>query len=349
MKKNSKIIITVSLALFLAIGLLAGCREAGTSGTSSGQTEDEQSVTQPSAKKKKIAYSVQGADDSFTLYMLTGAKYYADQNGLNDIYDIVYLDAAHKADVQVTQVETVIADGADVLVIGPVDSAGSAPCIEEAVKAGIPVITVNSLVDNQDKVTAHVGSDDVVAGNMQMEEAAKLLGGKGNIGILQGTAGHSAVVQRQKGYEETIKEYPDMEIVATQDTQWATDKAQSTTENWIQSGMDIDAIICMADCIALGASNAVEASGMHGQTKVIGINADKEALDYIKADMMDATFFQDGMGQGEWALRLAVDYLEGKTIEDKWIPFELVDGSNIDQFLQSTQEREAILKEYITQ
>lgn len=332
--------------VLMAAMCIAGCSKTG--GDETKTTAAIQTVPESTEEKEtfKIGFSVQNMESLFPLYLVSGAKHYLDTNNLSEKYELIVMDPGRKADMQLTQVETMISDNIDVLIINPVDTAGSAPCVDAAVEAGIPVITVNTFVENQDKVTAHVGADDTVAGRLQMEAAIKAIGGKGNVAVLHGTLGHSAQVLRWAAYKEVADKYEGVEIVADQEAKWKTDIAQTITENWIQSGREIDAIVCNNDNIAIGAVNAIESSGAHGEIQVVGIDALANAIDLIKKGELYATFDQDAMAQGEWAVRLAIDLINGKTVEDKWIEFTQIDASNVDEFIELAAEREKINSQY---
>lgn len=103
-------------------------------------------------------------------------------------------------------------------------------------------------------------------------------------------------------------------------------------ENWLTTGTQIDAIICQNDGMALGALEAVKAAGKKDQIIITGIDAIQDALDSVKAGELDATCFQDAIGQGKGALDMAVRAAKGEKIERNNIPFELVTKDNVDGY-----------------
>ncbi len=103
-------------------------------------------------------------------------------------------------------------------------------------------------------------------------------------------------------------------------------------ENWLTTGTQIDAILCQNDGMALGALEAVKAAGKKDEIIIAGIDAIQDALDSIKAGELDATCFQDAIGQGEGALEMAVKAANGEKIERNNIPFELVTKDNVDGY-----------------
>ncbi len=103
-------------------------------------------------------------------------------------------------------------------------------------------------------------------------------------------------------------------------------------ENLLTSGNQIDAILCQNDGMALGALEAVKAAGKKNEIIIAGIDAIQDALDSVKAGELDATCFQDAIGQGKGALDMAVRAARGGKIERTNIPFELVTKDNVDGY-----------------
>ena len=111
-----------------------------------------------------------------------------------------------------------------------------------------------------DGISAVSYGNNVKAGETEMEQVAKLLNGKGNIAILTGPSGDAGGLQRMEGYENILKNYPEIkQVVAPADCQWDTASAQSTVESWL-SAYDLDAIVCENDGMAVGAGNAAGAN-----------------------------------------------------------------------------------------
>lgn len=350
MKKTRKY-----LALFLTICLLVlipACSQDASStekqSTASGESvlgETAKNITE-AGDKIKIGVSVQGFKGIFVQYIVAGIYDYLDTNSLRDKVEVIVVDAEDKADKQVSQVETLIADGVQAIIINPVDSVGSSPAVDAAVTAGIPVITVNTTTENQSEANAYVGSDDVEAGRIQMEALAKMIDYKGAVAVIHGAMGHSAQIGRWTGYQEVIAKYPDMSIAIDQTADWQTDKAQSLVENWLQAGTDIKAIAANCDTMAIGAQNAIDGAGLLGKIKVGGMDAISDAMKSIKDDELACTIWQDGIAQGANALRLAIDAAEGKTIEDYFIPYELITKDNLAEYEAKAATRDALNMKY---
>ncbi len=249
-------------------------------------------------------------------------------------YDNVRLivnDGEGKPDKQASQLDSFITQKVDAVIICPIDAGALAPAVKAVTDAGIPVITCSADVDG-DMGQVWVGSENQNGGAIEAKFVADKLGGKGNVAVLRGPLGSFAEQGRFAGYESVLKDYPGIEIVFDQTANWQREQAMSMVENLLTSGAKIDAILCQNDGMALGALEAVKAAGKKGEIVIAGIDAIQDALDSVKAGELDATCFQDAIGQGKGALIMAVKAANGEKIEHTNIPFELVTKDNVDSY-----------------
>ena len=104
--------------------------------------------------------------------------------------------------------------------------------------------------------------------------------------------------------------------------------------NWLSKGLKFDAVIANNDEMAIGAIQAVKASG--GDTKALiigGVDATQDALASMKAGDLKVTVFQDAAGQGQGAVDTALKLISGAKVDKKvYIPFQLVTPENMDKF-----------------
>ncbi|MDR0498158.1 MAG: sugar ABC transporter substrate-binding protein [Holophagales bacterium] len=245
--------------------------------------------------------------------------------------ELIVNDGEGRPDKQASQLDSFIAQGVKAVIISPVDANALAPAVKAVAAAGIPIITCSADVSgNQGQVW--VGSENENGGFLEAQYVAEKLGGKGNIAVLRGPLGAFAEQGRFRGYQQALSKYPDIKIVFDQTGNWQREQAMSLVENWLSTGTKIDAILCQNDGMALGALEAVKAAGKKNQIIIAGIDAIKDALDSIKASELDATCFQDALGQGRGALEMAVKAANGEKITRNNIPFELVTKGNVDGY-----------------
>ena len=148
-----------------------------------------------SGEKYKIVFSSYSQTAQFQVLLAEAMQDYVSEK-YADTVDFSVLDGNMDSATQVGQIDNLIAQNVDGILICPMDGDALVPAVEAANEAKVPLITVNAQV-NSDEVLAHVGSDDIVAGELEMQYVADQLNGKGNIVILHGPNGISAEVLRR--------------------------------------------------------------------------------------------------------------------------------------------------------
>jgi ABC-type sugar transport system substrate-binding protein len=211
-------------------------------------------------------------------------------------YQLVYTDAAGSAAKQASDVNSMIAQGVDVIFLPPREDKPLVPAIRNAAKAGIPVILIDRDVDHalakpgEDYVT-FIGSDFVEEGQRVAAWLAKAVNGKAKIIELEGTTGSSPANDRKKGFDEAIKQWPGMQILASQSGDFARDKGRQVAETLLQAHPEATAIYAHNDEMALGAIAALEAAGKTPGKDVIvvSIDGEKDAVQAIIDGKLGAT------------------------------------------------------------
>lgn len=240
---------------------------------------------------------------------------------------------------QLSQIQNFIASKVDAIIVNAVDTSATAPMTKLANDAGIPIVYVNRQpidVDALGPKGAFVASNEVDSGTLETKEVCRLLGGKGDILVMQGDLANQAAVQRTQDIHDVIAtpECSGMKILDEQTAVWDPVKAQDLMTNWIAAGHKPAAVIANNDNMAIGAINAMKAAGWDMKDVVVGgIDATQEALAYMKQGDLDVTVFQDAFGQGAGAVDAAMKLAKGEKVEAKvWIPFQLVTPENMDKF-----------------
>ena len=239
-------------------------------------------------EKIKIGFSQGTMNHPWRVAMVEGNKKYTAEH-YPDV-DLIITDGNNDASKQVADVENLIAQGIKVLMISPLTEQALTPVVKEAMDAGIKVVTLDRKVNTP--VTVHVGGENLPLGVGAGEFLAKKLNGKGNIIELQGTAGASATIDRNKGFAEAIAKFPDMKVVASQNCDYTRDKAVKFMEDMVQrfGPGQIQAVYAHNDEMALGAIQVLEAAGRLNEVAVVGIDGQETAFEAVKQGKLAATF-----------------------------------------------------------
>jgi len=283
----------------------------------------------------RIGVSIAQVDDVFLAqmreYMVAHAK---ELPGVT----LQFEDAQGDVVRQLNQVQSLTGQGVDAIIVNPVDTAATQKITDDATKAGIPLVYVNRRPD-QEKLpvgVGYVGSDEVKAGQMQMQYLADKMGGKGNLAIMLGLLSNNATHNRTKGVKEVLAKYPDIHIVEEQTAEWQRSKAIDLMNNWILSGKKIDAVAANADEMAIGVAMATTQAGMKPGKDILiaGSDGGQAGLDAIKKDLLVVTVYQDNKGQAVGSIDLAVKMIKKQPyIAEVTIPYQLITKANYEKFL----------------
>ncbi len=247
---------------------------------------------------------------------------------------VVMVDAQSDVQKQFSQVENFVAQKVDAIILNPCELEASTPAVDYVKKAGIPLVLVNQTTKSAGD--SYIGSNDFEAGRMAMEAIAKKLNGQGGVLMLHGIMGTSAQLQREAGAREVFAKYPGLRLVDHQTASWDRAKAMALTENWIQAHKGkFSAVFAHNDEMAMGALLALERAGLKKDVYVIGIDAIAQALSAVKEGRLDATVFQDAVGQGKGSVDAAIQLAKKQPCaKETMIPFQLVTRENVTQFLK---------------
>jgi ABC-type sugar transport system substrate-binding protein len=221
---------------------------------------------------------------------------------------ILSADGQNRVPKQTADVESAIIQGVDGIIISPIDVNAMAPALQQAIDAGIPVVTVDRYVGGVPGIYAHVGADNVKGGEAQARLIMKQFPNGATIVNLQGQPGASPAIDRNKGLHNVLDGKSKYKIVAEQTANWSRDQGMSVTEN-ILVGLSSppDVINGANDDMALGAMEAVKARGLN--VKILGFDALPEAIAAVRDGSLMATVEQFPGGQAKTALNLLVNDL----------------------------------------
>jgi len=295
-----------------------------------------------SAMAETVGVSMARFDDNFLTVLRNGIEGFASE--MDDV-DVQIEDAQDDVARQLDQINNFIASGVDAIIVNAVDTSATQAMTQAAASAGVPLVYVNREPVNVDTLPddqAFVASNEIESGTLQTFEVCKMLRAQGKAGgarayLLMGQLSNQAAVQRTKDVDDVIG--MDMcnfiEIVDRQTANWSREEANNLMTNWLSSGENFDAVIANNDEMAIGAIQAMKASGLDMADIVVGgVDATQDALAAMEAGDLDVTVFQNAAGQGSGALNAALTLARGGEVDQKvYIPFELVTPANIDAYM----------------
>lgn len=251
--------------------------------------------------------------------------------------DIQIADAQGDVGRQLSQIQNFAAQDAAAIIVNAADTSATPGMTKAAREAGVPLVYVNrrpaetTLPDG----VVFVGSDDLQAGTLEMEELARLMNHRGNVAIMVGELASNGAQFRTKAVEAVVAKYPAMKVVEKQVGNFQRERGLDLMNNWLTAGTRIDAVAANNDEMAIGAIMAIQQARVpRGKILVGGVDATPDALAEVEKGTLAVTVFQDARGQGRGAVDAAVKLLRGEKVDSfVWIPFELVTRENYKRFL----------------
>ena len=239
---------------------------------------------------------------------------------------------------QAALVEQAIAERPDAAVFVPVHVTAMDESVRKLNAARIPTVNILNRLDRGEFV-AFVGSDDYRLGREIAAHLFRHIGGKGNVAILSGIAGALTASERLRGFQDIVREWPGIRIVATRSGDYQHDVARRVMAGMLEEFPRLDGILSANDVMSLGAIEALEACGR--RVPVIGVNAVPEAIAAIKSGKLLATVDFDAMKIACVATEAVIRHLRGEKVPRHIeLPVQVVDQANYHPWDRPFEERE---------
>lgn len=254
--------------------------------------------------------------------------------------EITIVSADWSAPTQVTQIENFIESGCDAIILGPVDPASLADVTQKAVDDGIYVLSYAAHIDNY---SAEYLVDDYNTGYAAGEAAAQWindkLGGKAEYGVLDLPINDRLIARAQGMIDAITEKAPEAVKVAQSDGGGATADGMNDTEDFLQAHPDMKVIMSIGDGGAIGANEAVKASGMdYSDFAIFAVDATKEGLQKIKNDepLRGSVSLGGPIVQGGYMIDTVVKMVKGEEYEqDGLMTYQVIDKENCEEYAES--------------
>jgi ribose transport system substrate-binding protein len=297
-------LLAVASCLLVAL-VAAGCGGQGDESASAGSDGGE--------ARTRIGVTVYDMS-SFITQGKEGMEAYARANDI----ELLWNSARGDVSTQASQVEQLINARVDAIIIVPVQADSLGPQVQQARQADIPVLAVNTTLSDESGLTSTVLPDDVAAGEQEMRMMAEELDGRGNIVILQGPLGSSPELDRTRGIENVLEDYPNIRVLAKDTANWTRDEAVNRTKNWLSSfGDRLDGIVAENDDMGLGALQALREAGR--ELPVVGIDGIEDGLRAVARGDFIGTSLQHGRVELATGLAVAKRVADGEQVEKEYV------------------------------
>ena len=278
----------------------------------------------------RIGVSVDTYEDKFHLDIIKGIKEAAELS--EHEIELTFTDAENDIRNQIMHVKGYIDQKMDAVIVIPVNSEEASPVSNMCLDAKMNLVYLNIKPEKLPEGIYYIGPEEYEEGRIQMEYAAEKLNGSGEIGILMGDLNQHAAIKRTEGIEKVLVKYPGIKVVKKQTAQFNRDMAKQIVKMWIESGVDLDAILSNNDEMAIGAIRALEEKEILENVYVFGVDGTKDGIQELKSGNLEATVFQDGVSQGKKSVEIVLNLLKNKKPEiETFVRPELITIENYDK------------------
>lgn len=275
--------------------------------------------------------------DAFYITMHRGAQHAADSLGV----ELLFQGAPEfNATLQVPVLDAVIARGPDAILIAPTDKVQLIEPLRRAHDAGIPIITVDTFIDDGnyqdgagdgDFPLSYIASDNVLGGQIAARALAEAIGGEGTVYVSNVKPGISTTDQREEGFKMEMANYPGITVLETQFNDDDSNKAASQLQAVVARNPDLAGVFGANLFSAVGAANGVRAVGKSGEIRVVAFDAPQSIVDDIGEGLVDMTIAQHPAEIGYYGVMSAYAHLTGQSLPIAiGTGFTVIDASNMN-------------------
>ena len=241
--------------------------------------------------------------------------------------------------LQKQQIEQFIKEGVNLLIVSPNQIHTISSVIDKAYDAGIPVILFDRKTDSR-KYTAFIGADNYEAGHEIGYFIGQQLEGKGNIAEICGLQASSPAIERNRGFMDALKNYPDIKVVARGYGEWIKESGVTAMDSiLVQSKESFQYVFAQNDRMALGALQSIKKHKVKG-IKIVGIDAlpvPGGGMENVRDGNLEASYIYPT--RGDSVMQLALNILEKKPYKrDNYLKGALVTKANANVLLMQNEE-----------
>jgi ribose transport system substrate-binding protein len=242
---------------------------------------------------------------------------------------------------QIPVLNAVIARKPDGILIAPTDTKQLIAPLKRAVDAGIKVLTVDTFIGENgayqtgkgdaDFPLSYVASDNVKGGEVAADALAKAIGEKGSVYVSNVKPGISTTDQREQGFKNGMKKYPNIKVLETQYNDNDSNKAASQFAAVLARNPDLAGVFGANLFSAQGAANGVKAARKSGVVNVVAFDCPESIINDVKGGTIDLAICQRPAEMGQIGVEWMVKALNGEKIPTRYgTGYFVIDKKNAD-------------------
>lgn len=307
--KTYRKVVFPALVLLLLTGMLSGCKNA----KSYMETEEADTGT---LKKQKVSLITKSTNSAFWGLVYSGASAAATEYNM----ELSFQGPANEEDyeTQNRMIQRAVEDGTDAIVFSAVDYEANADAIDQAAKAGVTIVVIDSDV-NSKRVSCRIGTDNYeagcTAGQAVLDSDEEVL----YIGIVNFDKTTENGQTREKGFRETVEKDSRAVIVESVNVLSSIESAKAETKRMLREHPEMNAIVTFNEWTSIGVAEAVRELNAAGRTTVVAFDSNVTCVEMMETGEVDALVVQNPYAMGYLGVENAYHLLNNHALEEKKI------------------------------
>ena len=304
----------IALLACASIAVLAGCSSSASSGSTSTSTSTGTSTGNASTTSGKItiAFNMGAEADPFFISMNLGAEAEAKALGVSLIWQGD--PSVYSPSTQIPIVDQLLAGNPSALIIAPTDPSALQPAVNQALGQGIPVVNVDTHVNDLSKVLSFITGNNQQGGAAAADAMAAAMhytaGQTYQVVVGASSATTTTNTARLAGFKaEIAAKYPGIKIVSEEYSESQPAVANTNVNNWLTKYPDLKGIFAIDGTNATGAAAALQSRGLVGKIALVGYDAYSTNVALLQKHVFAALIAQQPYQEGKMAIEDVVKYL----------------------------------------
>src|SRR3954470_10468478 len=251
-----------------------------------------------------------------------GVEQVAKKNGITVFHYIP--TSADNPRQQTALVDEALSAKRDAIVFTPVDAKAMVPAVQKINAANVPLVNISDRLTGGN-VVSFIGTDDYSVATETARTLFKAMGGKGNLVVLEGPDNVPTAVARLRGFKDALKEFPNIKVTLSKNGMYARPPVLDLFKSMLKLNPppQVDGVLAANDAMAFGVIEAFKAANKP-LPPIVGINASKEAVEFIKAGDMLASGDYNGLIEGCLGAEIAI-----RTLRKQPVPKEVLAKTSV--------------------
>ena len=261
------------------------------------------------SEQHTVALVAKSTETEFWLSVFAGAEAAATEYNLK--LSISGPETEEDYEAQNRMVAEAVAAGAEALVFSAIDYENNASAIDDAARAGVKIVAIDSSVAS-DMVSTYIGTDNYAAGQMAAQAALDRVEGKLVVGIVNYDISSANGQERERGAVALLNESGRAEVVAVINTLAEAGQARDDTADMLAEHPEINVLLAFNEPTSVGAAEAVSELGLSESVFLVGFDSNVATVDGLQEGSVDALVVQNPYAMGYLGVESAYKLLSGQ-------------------------------------